>query len=128
MTAIQRDESAMVVLAAGGTGGHLFPAQALAEELQTRGFQIHLITDSRVRDYGADFPAAKVYDVPSATISLRRPWRAWSLWQGYGISKTILMQLRPQAVVGFGGYPSFPPVAAAARLRIPIILHEANAV
>ncbi len=85
-----------------------------------------------MREYGADFPAARVYDVPSATISFNSPWRlpgrAWKLWQGYGISKTILLQLRPRVVVGFGGYPSFPPVAAAARLQIPVVLHEANAV
>jgi UDP-N-acetylglucosamine--N-acetylmuramyl-(pentapeptide) pyrophosphoryl-undecaprenol N-acetylglucosamine transferase len=70
--------------------------------------------------------------VPSATISFKSPWRlperAWKLWRGYGIAKTILQQLRPQVVVGFGGYPSFPPVAAAARLHIPLVLHEANAV
>lgn len=129
---MQRERGGVVVLAAGGTGGHLFPAQALAEELRRRGYEIHLITDSRVREYGADFPAARVYDVPSATVSLRSPWRvpqdAWKLWRGYAISKTILLQLRPQAVVGFGGYPSFPPIAAAARLRIPLVLHEANAV
>lgn len=132
MTAHQRETGGVIVLAAGGTGGHLFPAQALAEELGRRGYEIHLITDSRVREYGADFPAIRVYDVPSATISLKTPWRipqrAWKLWRGYEVSKTILLQLRPQVVVGFGGYPSFPPAAAAARLRIPLVLHEANAV
>jgi UDP-N-acetylglucosamine--N-acetylmuramyl-(pentapeptide) pyrophosphoryl-undecaprenol N-acetylglucosamine transferase len=132
MAATEREAGAVVVLAAGGTGGHLFPAQALAEELKRRNYEIHLITDSRVREYGADFPAVRVYDVPSATISFNSPWRlpgrAWKLWQGYGISKTILLQLRPRVVVGFGGYPSFPPVAAAARLQIPVVLHEANAV
>jgi len=132
MAATERKGEGVVVLAAGGTGGHLFPAQALAEELRRRGYEIHLITDSRVREYGADFPAAHVYDVPSATLSLASPWRipqrAWKLWRGYVMSKTILLQLRPQAVVGFGGYPSFPPAAAAARLRIPLVLHEANAV
>ena len=132
MAAHQRQTGRVIVLAAGGTGGHLFPAQALAEELGRRGYEIHLITDSRVREYGADFPATRIYDVPSATISLKSPWRvpqrAWKLWRGYEISKTILLQLRPQVVVGFGGYPSFPPVAAAARLRIPLVLHEANAV
>ena len=132
MTAIQRKAGGVVVLAAGGTGGHLFPAQALAEELKRRDYEIHLITDARVREYGADFPAERIYDVPSATITFKSPWRlperAWKLWRGYGIAKTILQQLRPQVVVGFGGYPSFPPVAAAARLHIPLVLHEANAV
>jgi UDP-N-acetylglucosamine--N-acetylmuramyl-(pentapeptide) pyrophosphoryl-undecaprenol N-acetylglucosamine transferase len=128
----EREREHTIVLAAGGTGGHLFPAQALAEELAGRGYAIHLVTDSRVRDYGSEFPAARVYDVPSATISLRQPWKlpgqAWRLWQGYGISRTILLQLRPRVVVGFGGYPSYPPIAAAARLRLPIVIHESNAV
>jgi UDP-N-acetylglucosamine--N-acetylmuramyl-(pentapeptide) pyrophosphoryl-undecaprenol N-acetylglucosamine transferase len=70
--------------------------------------------------------------VPSATISLSSPWRvpqrAWTLWRGYSISKTILLQLPPQVVVAFCGYPSSPPVAGASRLRIPLVLHEANAV
>lgn len=132
MAAKKREGKQTIVLAAGGTGGHLFPAQALAEELQRRGYEIHLITDARVRDYGSDFPAARVYDVPSATITWRRPWalprRAWRLWRGYGLSKTILLQAKPSVVVGFGGYPSFPPIAAAARLRLPIIIQEQNAV
>jgi UDP-N-acetylglucosamine--N-acetylmuramyl-(pentapeptide) pyrophosphoryl-undecaprenol N-acetylglucosamine transferase len=132
MAASNSEREDRVVLAAGGTGGHLFPAQALAEELARRGYGIHLMTDGRVRDYGADFPAQRIYDIPSATISLGSPWklpqRAWRLWKGYQLAKTILLELRPKAVVGFGGYPSFPPVAAAARLRLPIIIHEANAV
>ena len=62
------------VLAAGGTGGHLFPAQALAEELIRRGYAIHLMTDERVRDYGKSFPATETHVVPSATLSLSKPW------------------------------------------------------
>jgi UDP-N-acetylglucosamine--N-acetylmuramyl-(pentapeptide) pyrophosphoryl-undecaprenol N-acetylglucosamine transferase len=125
-------EHRLIVLAAGGTGGHLFPAQALAEELQRRHYEVHLLTDSRVRDHGAKFPAAHVYDIPSATLTMsepaKLPGRLLRLLRGYGISKTILMQLQPRAVIGFGGYPSFPPLAAAARLRMPTILHEQNAV
>ena len=63
-----------IVLAAGGTGGHLFPAQALAEELTRRGYTIHLMTDERVRDYGKSFPATEIHVVPSATLSLSKPW------------------------------------------------------
>ena len=65
-----------VVLAAGGTGGHLFPAQALAEELVRRGYAIHLMTDERVKDYGKSFPALEVHQIPSATLSLSKPWLA----------------------------------------------------
>jgi UDP-N-acetylglucosamine--N-acetylmuramyl-(pentapeptide) pyrophosphoryl-undecaprenol N-acetylglucosamine transferase len=132
MTSTRAQEHRLIVLAAGGTGGHLFPAQALAEELQGRQYDVHLLSDSRVREFGAKFPATHVYDIPSATLTMAEPFklpgRLLRLLRGYGIAKTILMQLQPRVVVGFGGYPSFPPLAAAARLRMPIVLHEANAV
>ncbi len=125
-------KSNIIVLAAGGTGGHLFPAQALAEELVRRGYVIHLMTDERVRDYGKSFPAAETHVVPSATISLgdplRLPGRAWRLFAGYTAARKILKRLRPAAVVGFGGYPSFPPILAASRLGIPTCVHDQNAV
>jgi len=120
------------VLAAGGTGGHLFPAQALAEELNRRGYTIHLMTDERVRDYGKSFPAAATHVVPSATLSLSKPWlapaRALRLYGGYRAAKAILSEVKPLAVIGFGGYPSFPPILAAARLKIPSCVHDQNAV
>ncbi len=62
-------EKGTIVLAAGGTGGHLFPAQALGEELRRRGYDIHLMTDERVRDYGKNFPASQTHVVHSATIT-----------------------------------------------------------
>jgi UDP-N-acetylglucosamine--N-acetylmuramyl-(pentapeptide) pyrophosphoryl-undecaprenol N-acetylglucosamine transferase len=106
------------VLAAGGTGGHLFPAQALAEELNRRGYTIHLMTDERVHDYGKSFPAAETHVVPSATLSLSKPWlvpgRALRLYGGYRAARDILKRVKPLAVIGFGGYPSFPPIMAAA--------------
>jgi UDP-N-acetylglucosamine--N-acetylmuramyl-(pentapeptide) pyrophosphoryl-undecaprenol N-acetylglucosamine transferase len=120
------------VLAAGGTGGHLFPAQALAEELTRRGHVIHLMTDERVRDYGKSFPAAETHVVPSATLSLSKPWalpgRMMRLYGGYRMARGILRGVKPRAVIGFGGYPSFPPIMAAARLRIPCCVHDQNAV
>ena len=76
-----------IILSAGGTGGHLFPAEALAHELIARGWTIHLMTDERVRDYGKSFPAAETHIVPSATLSLSKPWlvpgRAMRLYGGY---------------------------------------------
>ncbi|MBC8036487.1 MAG: glycosyltransferase, partial [Rhizobiales bacterium] len=121
-----------IVLAAGGTGGHLFPAQALAEELARRGYGIHLMTDERVNDYGKSFPAAAIHVVPSATLSLRQvvqlPSRFLRLYRGYRQARAILRALKPLAVVGFGGYPSFPPILAAARLGIPTCVHDQNAV
>lgn len=121
-----------IVLAAGGTGGHLFPAQALAEELVRRGHTIHLMTDERVKDYGRNFPAAAVHEIPSATLSTSKPWlvpaRGLRLYKGYRLAKATLQRLNPAAVAGFGGYPSFPPILAASSLRIPSIVHDQNAV
>lgn len=122
----------LVVLAAGGTGGHLFPAQALAETFVRRGFRIHLMTDERVRDYGKAFPAEKTHVVHSASPSLSDPVglprRLWKLFSGYSAAKSILRTEKPSAVIGFGGYPSFPPIYAAAALGIPSAVHEQNAV
>jgi UDP-N-acetylglucosamine--N-acetylmuramyl-(pentapeptide) pyrophosphoryl-undecaprenol N-acetylglucosamine transferase len=76
----------IIALAAGGTGGHLFPAQALAEVLSARGYEIHLITDERVRDYGKSFPATQTHIVPSASLSLSKltavPGNFWRLFSG----------------------------------------------
>ncbi|MFT3987100.1 undecaprenyldiphospho-muramoylpentapeptide beta-N-acetylglucosaminyltransferase [Aestuariivirga sp.] len=125
-------ERPLIVLAAGGTGGHLFPAQALAEELRRRGYDIHLMTDERVRDYGKNFPASATHVVPSATLSLGKPLqvpgRAFRLYRGYRQARGILASVKPKAVVGFGGYPSFPPILAASRLGIPSCVHDQNAV
>lgn len=122
----------LFVLMAGGTGGHLFPAMALAQELRRRGHTIHLMTDHRVSSYGADFPAAEVHIVPSATPSISNPIRFVTaglkiLW-GTGVAWGKLGQVKPDAVIGFGGYPVFPPFLAARLSGIPGILHEQNAV
>jgi UDP-N-acetylglucosamine--N-acetylmuramyl-(pentapeptide) pyrophosphoryl-undecaprenol N-acetylglucosamine transferase len=120
------------MLAAGGTGGHLFPALALAQELKRRGIAVDLMTDRRGDRYGADFPARHVYAIPSAT--LREPTlfsaarTAATLARGILTAYRILGKARPSAVIGFGGYPSFPPLIAAALRRIPTALHEQNAV
>ena len=126
-------EKGTIVLAAGGTGGHLFPAQALAEELTRRGYVIHLMTDERVRDYGKSFPAAanshRAVGHPVARRS-RGFCRAGcsGCIGGYRQARAILQRVRPLAVVGFGGYPSFPPILAAADLKIPSCVHDQNAV
>lgn len=121
-----------VMLAAGGTGGHLFPAFALAEALGRRGYAIDLVTDMRGDRYGTGFPARKIYQIPSATITGRSPLAlartGVTLAKGVVAARKILKEVRPSAVVGFGGYPSFPPLIAARILRIPSALHEQNAV
>jgi UDP-N-acetylglucosamine--N-acetylmuramyl-(pentapeptide) pyrophosphoryl-undecaprenol N-acetylglucosamine transferase len=120
------------VLMAGGTGGHLFPAMALAQELRRRGHEIHLMTDHRVASYEDQFPARETHIVPSATPSVRNPLKfasaAVTILNGIAKARSKLRKVRPQAVVGFGGYPIFPPFLAARMLGIPGILHEANAV
>ncbi len=124
--------SGLVMLAAGGTGGHLFPAQALAEELALRGIAVHLLTDERVRDYGKNFPALATHIVPSASLSLsdplHMPSRIWRLVNGYRIGRGLMKQYRPAAVVGFGGYPSLPPVMAAVHCGVASLVHEQNSV
>ncbi|HVY52775.1 MAG TPA: undecaprenyldiphospho-muramoylpentapeptide beta-N-acetylglucosaminyltransferase [Devosia sp.] len=119
-------------LMAGGTGGHLFPAMALAQELRRRGHVIHLMTDHRVGGYGENFPARETHVIPSATPSVRNPLAfagaALKLAWGTAVAWRRLGGIRPEAVVGFGGYPVFPPFLAARLRGIPGILHEQNAV
>lgn len=119
-------------LMAGGTGGHLFPALALAQELRRRGHTIHLITDKRVTQYGDTFPAREIHVVPAATPSIRNPIKfvqaGFTILGGISTAWGILKRIDPDAVVAFGGYPSFPPFMAASFLGIPGVLHEQNAV
>ena len=118
------------LLAAGGTGGHLFPAEALAHELVRRGHSVHLATDERA-DRFADRFVGKVHVIPSATVSSKNPVAlartGWRLWSGLRASRRLLRTLRPSAVIGFGGYPTLPPLFAAAG-SFPTAIHEANGV
>ena len=129
MAAVNRPS---VMLAAGGTGGHLFPAFALAQELGRRSIPVDLVTDMRGDRYGADFPARAVYRVPSATLANRSPLSAattaWMLARGIAAAYRLLGAVKPGAVLGFGGYPAFPPLVAAGLRGIPTALHEQNAV
>jgi UDP-N-acetylglucosamine--N-acetylmuramyl-(pentapeptide) pyrophosphoryl-undecaprenol N-acetylglucosamine transferase len=122
----------LVLLAAGGTGGHLFPAEALAKALERRGVAVDLATDRRAAAYAGQFSARKVHVLPSDTLRSRNPLQLalTAFVLGYGIFRAmfLLLRLRPAAVVGFGGYPTLPPVLAAWLLRIPRIVHEQNAV
>ncbi len=124
--------SGIIMLAAGGTGGHLFPAYALAEELARRGRAVDLVTDMRGDRYGTGFPARAVHKVPSATTSGRDPLTlartAVTLARGVAAAHALLGEVKPQAIVGFGGYPTFPPLVAARMRGIPAALHEQNAV
>jgi UDP-N-acetylglucosamine--N-acetylmuramyl-(pentapeptide) pyrophosphoryl-undecaprenol N-acetylglucosamine transferase len=105
---------------------------ALAQELRRRGHVIHLMTDHRVSGYGGDFPAREVHVVPSATPSIGNPVKfvraGFTILGGIGSAMRQLRKIRPQAVIGFGGYPVFPPFVAASLLGVPGLLHEQNTV
>jgi len=121
-----------IVLMAGGTGGHLFPAMALAQELRRRGHVIHLMTDERVASYGEDFPAREVHIVPSATPSIRNPVRlaAATARLGWGtiVAWGMLGRIGADVMVGFGGYPTVPSFLAGRLRQVPGIVHDQNAV
>ncbi len=124
--------SRCILLAAGGTGGHLFPAAALAAALRRRGAEVELATDDRALKYGRDFPARAIHAFPSATTTgagpLNKARAIVTLGAGVAAAVIKLRRIRPRAVVGFGGYPTVPPLIAASLLRIPSVLHEQNAV
>jgi len=122
----------LVVVAAGGTGGHLFPAEALAVALGNRGVTVDLATDERAVHYGHTFPARETHIIPSATVRGRDPLSlartGLRLAQGSLRAFALFGRLKPAAVIGFGGYPTIPPLLAATWRRIPTLLHEQNGV
>jgi len=124
--------SGTILVAAGGTGGHLFPAESLAAELGRRGHAVELATDERADKYGRAFPARAIDIIHSATFKGRDPLSlgrtATALIHGTFQAWRLLRRIRPDAVVGFGGYPTFPPMIAAQLTGVPTILHEQNAV
>jgi UDP-N-acetylglucosamine--N-acetylmuramyl-(pentapeptide) pyrophosphoryl-undecaprenol N-acetylglucosamine transferase len=127
----QRDGSPLVVVAAGGTGGHLFPAEALTVALTQRGITVDLVTDKRANRYG-EFPGRATHIVPSATFAGRNPFRvAGAMFKlGLGTVKALFLlgRLQPAVVVGFGGYPTIPPLLAGVLRSIPTVIHEQNGV
>jgi UDP-N-acetylglucosamine--N-acetylmuramyl-(pentapeptide) pyrophosphoryl-undecaprenol N-acetylglucosamine transferase len=127
----ERGDAPLVVVAAGGTGGHLFPAEALSVALIGRGITVDLVTDERANRYGA-FPGRATHIVASATFAGRDPVSVLRttarLGRGVMQASHLLGKLRPAAVIGFGGYPTIPPVLAAWLRRIPTVIHEQNAV
>ncbi|BCH24103.1 undecaprenyldiphospho-muramoylpentapeptide beta-N-acetylglucosaminyltransferase [Mesorhizobium sp. L-8-3] len=121
-----------ILLAAGGTGGHVFPAEALAHELSARGWSVHLATDDRAGRYAGTFPAEAVHPIPSSTIGAKNPIAVikafWTIWRGVRQASALIARIKPAAVIGFGGYPTLPPLYAATRRGVPSMLHEQNAV
>jgi UDP-N-acetylglucosamine--N-acetylmuramyl-(pentapeptide) pyrophosphoryl-undecaprenol N-acetylglucosamine transferase len=121
-----------ILLCAGGTGGHLFPAEALANALVPLGFNVQLATDERVERYTSTFAWQQIHVIPSETVRSRSPVAMantlWRLGSGTLAAWRMLGQVKPAVVIGFGGYPTVPPLTAAAWRKIPTMIHEANAV
>jgi UDP-N-acetylglucosamine--N-acetylmuramyl-(pentapeptide) pyrophosphoryl-undecaprenol N-acetylglucosamine transferase len=119
-----------IVLSAGGTGGHLFPAQALAAELAQRGRRIVVMTDARGHNYGAAFPGADIETVPSGSFANRSQMLTapFAIFAGVFVALRKLLHLKPAAVIGFGGYPSLPVMIAASFSNVPTAILEQNTV
>jgi UDP-N-acetylglucosamine--N-acetylmuramyl-(pentapeptide) pyrophosphoryl-undecaprenol N-acetylglucosamine transferase len=124
--------SKLAVVAAGGTGGHLFPAEALAEALAQRGWRIVLATDARGAQFAQGFPAEERIALDAATFKTTDPIGAvrgaFKIAQGVMKARKAFGRLEPAVIVGFGGYPSLPALLAALSQSRPTIIHEQNAV
>jgi UDP-N-acetylglucosamine--N-acetylmuramyl-(pentapeptide) pyrophosphoryl-undecaprenol N-acetylglucosamine transferase len=122
----------LILLAAGGTGGHLFPAEALGVELIKRGLRVRLVTDDRALRYSGLFSKDMIDVVASETARSRNPlqlaYAVFTLATGTLSAFSLMRRLKPVAVVGFGGYPTLPPLIAARFAGVPAIIHDANAV
>ncbi len=125
-------ETHPIALAAGGSGGHMFPAEALAQELKRRGRRVLLVTDARGARYTDSFPADEMFQISAATPSIGGPiakgFAAVSIAQGLFTALREFRKRKPVAAVGFGGYPSLPAMKAASFMHIPYGVHEQNGV
>jgi UDP-N-acetylglucosamine--N-acetylmuramyl-(pentapeptide) pyrophosphoryl-undecaprenol N-acetylglucosamine transferase len=128
-----RPQGPLLVIAAGGTGGHMFPAQALAEAMVRRGWRVKLSTDARGARYTGGFPhVVRVETIPSATFArggaLARAAVPFRIAAGVARAMASMRSDRPAVVAGFGGYPTIPALAAAWALGLPRLIHEQNGV
>ncbi len=122
-----------ILIAAGGTGGHMFPAQALAEAMLHRGWRVRLSTDARGARYTGGFPhTTEIVEASSATFARGGPVAKAMVAPRIagGVTSMALQMLRnrPDVVVGFGGYPSIPALGAATMLGVPRMIHEQNGI
>ncbi len=123
----------LLIIAAGGTGGHMFPAQALAEEMLRRGWRVKLSTDERGNKYSGGFPEGIEREVvrsasPSQGSLVNRALSPFKITVGAISAIRAMRRDRPAAVVGFGGYPALPALIAARLLKLPRMIHEQNGV
>jgi len=121
-----------LLIAAGGTGGHMFPARATADALIARGWEVQLVTDARGARHATDFPGAPVKVIEASSPFVKNPVKLpgalMKLAKGLGQARKLMAEFKPDVVAGFGGYPAFPALAAARLAGIPFIIHEQNAV
>lgn len=122
----------LIVIGAGGTGGHMFPAAALARTLLERGYRVALLTDRRGQGFGPELSEVATYRLSAGAVLGTSPWRklmaALQLVRGVFQARRLLKKLGATAVVGFGGYASLPAVWAGAGRGLKVVLHEQNAV
>ncbi|WP_445492374.1 undecaprenyldiphospho-muramoylpentapeptide beta-N-acetylglucosaminyltransferase [Rhodopseudomonas sp. RCAM05734] len=125
-------DAPLILLAAGGTGGHLFPAEALGVALMKRGLRVRLVTDSRALKYSGLFTRDTIDVVPSETLRGRNPIAlartGIMLAAGTVMALNLMRRVKPAAVIGFGGYPTLPPLFAARLFGVPTVIHDSNAV
>lgn len=125
------NKSKQILIAAGGSGGHMFPAEALARDLVGRGYHVTLATDARGKKYEPFADGIPVHVLKSGGLNnglINKIKTVFSLGIGYIQAQQLIRKIKPDVVVGFGGYPSFNPVYISAKKRIPTIIHEQNAV
>ena len=129
---VKRNNKPLIILAAGGTGGHVFPAEALATVLKKRGFQLALITDSRGEKIGGRLAKLDTYRVRAGGIAGKKMvWRIISVIEiliGIIQAWFLLQRLNPAVVIGFGGYSSVPTVLAASYGGYKTVIHEQNSI
>jgi UDP-N-acetylglucosamine--N-acetylmuramyl-(pentapeptide) pyrophosphoryl-undecaprenol N-acetylglucosamine transferase len=127
---IAPNSAPLVVLAAGGTGGHMFPAEALARALIDNGARVALITDRRGQAFGDALPRVAVHRIHASKLprgTVDRIRAAFTMCLGFVDAWRLLRRFEPAIGVGFGGYPSIPTIVAALLRKTPVILHEQNA-
>ena len=130
---MKKIDKPLLFIAAGGTGGHIFPAQALADCILKEGWRVKFLTDDRGAKYANQFDEkVDVVTIPSSTFSgnnlIKKINAIFKLFLGTCSAIFYIIKNRPQVVAGFGGYPAFPTMLAATLFRVPLLIHEQNGV
>ena len=127
----KKQNKQLIVLTTGGSGGHIFPAQSVASELLKKGYRVTFITDMRGNAF-QNLPEVETYHLMAESVTGRsiigKIIALFKLWLGASKAMILLHKLKPSLVIGFGGYASIPTVISAQMLKIPVILHEQNAI